>query len=131
METMAEAARKALAAAPNAAADCLLGQRVPQSAPEVCLARGNRPLSLSGPDAAIIDSLLSMVMREPRAEERTTISHFCGRFADKAPETARLRPGALWRSSMVMRRRAAHLETKGAAMPAQQASAEKVQLGIS
>jgi len=29
METMAEAARKALAAAPNATAACLLGQRVP------------------------------------------------------------------------------------------------------
>ena len=131
METMAEAARKALAAAPNADAACLLGQRVPQSAPEVCLARGNRPLSLSGPDAAIIDSLLSMVMREPRAEKRGISVHFCGRFADKAPEAARLRPGALRRSSRVMRRRPAHLETKGAAMPAQQASAEKVQLGIS
>ena len=131
METMAEAARKALAAAPNAAAACLLGQRVPQSAPEVCLARGNRPLSLSGPDAAIIDPLLSMVMREPRAEERTRKSHFWVRFWHKAPEAARLRPWALQMSSGVMRRRPAHLETKGAAMPAQQASAEKVQLGIS
>ena len=128
---MAEAARKALAAAPNAAADCLLGQRVPQSAPEVCLARGNRPLSLSGPDDGHIDSLLSMVMREPRAEERATMVHFWAQNWHKAPAAARLRPGALRRSSRVMRRRPAHLEIKGAAMPAQQASAEKVQLGIS
>ena len=131
METMAEAARKVMAAAPNAAATCLLGQRVPQSAPEVCLARGNRPLSLSGPDAAIIDPLLSMVMREPRTEERALSVHFLVCFWHKAPEAARLRPGALRRSIRVMRRRPAHLETKGAAMLAQQAAAGKVQLGIS
>ena len=131
METMAEAARKALAAAPNADAACLLGQSVPQSTPEVCLACGNRPPSLSGPDAAIIDPLLSMLMREPRAERRTHSVHFCVRFADKAPEAARLRPGALRRCSMIMRRRLARLETKDAAMPANQASAEKVKLRAS
>ena len=130
METMETASMKALATAPNAAA-CLLDQRVPRGPLEVCLACAGLIESLSTSDAFIIDSLLFKLMCEPGAEERTKILHFCGRFADKAPEAARLRPGALRRSSMVMRRRAAHLETKGAAMPAQQASAEKVQLGIS
>ena len=72
-----------------------------------------------------------MVMREPGAERRGILVHFCCRFADKTPEAARLRPGALRRSSMVMRRWPAHSETKGAAMPANQASAEKVKLRAS
>ena len=76
MEPMETASKEALAAAPNAAAACLLGQRVPRGPLEVCLARGNRPLSLTGPDASIIDSLLSMVMREPRAETRGISVHF-------------------------------------------------------
>ena len=70
METMAEATRKALAAAPNVDAACLLGQRVPRGPLEVCLACAGRIESLSVPDAFIIDSLLSMVMCEPGAERR-------------------------------------------------------------
>ena len=70
METMETASMKALATAPNATAACLLDQRVPRGPLEVCLACAGRIESLSVPDAAIIDSLLSMVMREPGAERR-------------------------------------------------------------
>ena len=104
---------------------------MPRGPLEVCLACAGRIESLSVPDAFIIDSLLSMVMREPRAERRGISGENWCRFADKTPEAARLRPGALRRSSMVMRRRLARLETKDAAMPANQASAEKVKLRAS
>ena len=76
MEPLETASMKALAAAPNAAAACLLHQRVPRGPPEVCLARGGRLTNLSGPDASIIDPLLFELMREPRAEERRKMSHF-------------------------------------------------------
>ena len=76
METMETASMKALATAPNAAAAYLLDQRVPRGPLEVCLACAGLIESLSTSDAFIIDSLLFKLMREPRAEERTEISHF-------------------------------------------------------
>ena len=130
METMETASMKALATAPNAAA-CLLDQRVPRGPLEVCLACAGLIESLSTSDAFIIDSLLFKLMCEPGAERRGISVEICARFADKTPEAARLRPVALRRSSMVMRQRPAHSETKGAAMPANQASAEKVKLRAS
>ena len=70
MEPMETASMKALAAAPNAAAACLLHQRVPRGPPEVCLARGGRLTNLSGPNDGHTDPLLFELMREPGAETR-------------------------------------------------------------
>ena len=131
METMETASMKALATAPNAAFACLLDQRVPRGPLEVCRACGNRMKKMSAEKSDNIDYWIIKAMREPGAERRGISVDSCCRFADKTPEAARLRPGALRRSSMVMRRRPAHSETKGAAMPANQASAEKVKLRAS
>ena len=128
---MMKTANSAVVAATNALDACLLGQRVLQSALEVCLACAKQIKNFNAPDVGHIDLQIMGGHHELRAERRILLVHFCAHFADKTPVAARLRPGALRRSSRVMRRRPAHLETKGAAMPAQQASAEKVQLGIS
>ena len=53
---METASKEALAAAPNAAAACLLGQRVPRGPLEVRLACAGRMTNLRAPDDGHIDS---------------------------------------------------------------------------
>ena len=85
---------------------------------------------MSAPDAPKTDQEIMSLLREPKARNRARLVQNWAQTWHKAPEAARLRPWALRMSSGVMRRRPAHLETKGAAMPAQQASAEKVNSGF-